>query len=173
MREMREMRKMREKRRMREMRERREMCEVNARDARSARDARDARDAQEARTHRGGFCQSPDGQSCFFSVHDRPRQREKHKQEKERYNEKSREMREGKMFSSGEARAGAARTISEATIFASVLSSYRYDIDFVCRTSSADCSEIKGPTVRRKGRAEQRQSTGRRWQPQQLKRLRR
>ena len=121
MREMREMRKMRKKRRMREMRERREMCEVNARDARSARDARDARDAQEARTHRGGFCQSPDGQSCF-SVHDRPRHREKHKQEKERYNEKSREMRGGKMFSSGEARAGAARTISEAPNFASALS---------------------------------------------------
>ena len=38
------------------------------------------------------------------------------------YNEKSREMRGGKMFSSGEARAGAARTISEAQNFASVLS---------------------------------------------------
>ena len=84
-------------------------------------ETREMREMCERSTHTGGFLSKPDGQSCF-SVHDRPRQREKHKQEKGRYNEKSREMRGGKMFSSGEARAGAARTISEAQNFASVLS---------------------------------------------------
>ena len=153
MREMREMRKMREKRRMREMRERREMCEVNARDARSARDARDARDAQEARTHRGGFCQSPDGQSCFFQcMIGRAKERNTNKRKRGTMRKVERGVGARCLARGRLERAPRGRSAKQRSSPAFSLLSLRYR--FVCRASSADCSKSKGPPIRRKGRVE-------------------
>ena len=139
------MREMREKREVHGMREVREMSEMS--EMHEMREVHEMREMCEMRAHTGGLLSDPRRPVMLYSVHDRPRQREKHKQENERHDEKSREKRGGQDVQLGgvpswrradDQRSGA---LSPAFPF----SSLRYWLFW--KTSSAYCIKSKEPQV--------------------------
>ena len=89
---------------------------------REAHETREMREMRKRRAHTGGaFVRAPTASHVFQCMIGRAKERNTNKR-KGGITRKVERCVGGKMFSSGEARAGAARTISEAQNFASVLS---------------------------------------------------